>query len=196
MPRIDAVSRESLAEFEPVFKIVETVMGFVPNSLLTMGRRPALFRGFAALSGEVLGPGRVPPATKQLVAFVTSNASGCRYCQAHTSHSAERAGVSPEKLEAAFEFETSPHFDAAERAALRLARDAGVSPPAVTDAHFEALRKHFDDDEILELVSVIALFGWLNRWNDTLATELESSPLRFARERLASHGWQIGGHAR
>ena len=194
MPRIDAVSRESLAEFEPVFKIVETVMGFVPNSLLTMGRRPALFRGFAALSGEVLGPGRVPPATKQLVAFVTSNASGCRYCQAHTSSSASRAGASAEKIQAAFDYANNPLFSDAERAALALANDASLVPNAAGDIHFEELGKHYSEEEIVEIMAVIALFGWLNRWNDTMATTLEDEPVAFAHENLASKGWEAGPH--
>jgi uncharacterized peroxidase-related enzyme len=195
MPRLAPLDRAELEEFEPFFKIVDQVMGFVPNSMLTMGRRPELLRAFAALSAAVLGPGRVDPALKQLVAFVSSNTAGCRYCQAHTSHTAERAGAPLEKIEAAFEYETSPLFSAAERAALRLARDAALVPGAVTDAHFDELRRHYDEDQILEIVSVIAMFGWLNRWNDTLATDLESDPLRFARERLASHGWEPGEHA-
>ena len=62
---------------------------------------------------------------------------------------------------------------AAERAALNLALAAGGCPPSVTDAHFDELKKHFSEDAIIEMVSVIAFFGWLNRWNDTLATQLE-----------------------
>jgi uncharacterized peroxidase-related enzyme len=195
MPRVDPLPREQLEEFEPLFGIVERVMGFVPRSMLTMGRRPELLRAFAGLSGTVLTAGLLPAELKQLVAFVSSNASGCRYCQAHTAHSAERAGASAEKIEAAFELETSDLFDARERAALRLARDASIVPSAVEDEHFEELRKHFTDDEILEIVSVIALFGWLNRWNDTLATALEDSPLAFGRERLSHKGWSSGNHA-
>ena len=131
MPRVAPRDRGELAEFEPFFGILESAMGFVPRSLLTMGRWPELLRAFSGLSGTVLAGGSVAPGLKQLVAFVTSNAAGCRYCQAHTSHSAERAGVPQEKIDAAFEFETSELFDDAERAALRLARDAGRVQKAV-----------------------------------------------------------------
>src|SRR2546425_281096 len=91
---------------------------------------------------------------------------------------------SGEKLEAAWNFESDTGFEEPERAALRLARDASVVPNAVTKAHFEDLHKYFSDDEIVELVAVISLFGWLNRWNDTMATELESEPLDFASKHL------------
>lgn len=195
MPRVQPLSREELAEFEPFFSMIEQAMGFVPNSMLTLGRCPELLRAFAGLSGQVLGGGSVPPELKQLVAYVASHAAGCQYCQAHTAHGAEQRGVDSAKIEAAFLFEESPLFSEAERAALRLARDAALVPNEAGPGHFEALREHFSDEEIVELVAVISLFGWLNRWNDTMATELESGPLAFASEHLAPGGWRVGDHA-
>ncbi len=194
MARLAPLDRDDLPDLAPLFGLVEQGMGFLPNSLLVMARWPELVRAFGALAATVLAPRKVDPSTKQLVAFVASRAHGCRYCQAHTAHGAARGGVPPEKLAEAFEFETSERFSEPERAALRLARDASIAPPAVDDAHFEALRRHYDEDAILELVAVIALFGWLNRWNDTLATPLEDGPLRFARQHLASRGWEAGEH--
>jgi alkylhydroperoxidase family enzyme len=84
----------------------------------------------------------------------------------------------------------------AERAALNLALAAGGCPPSVTDEHFVELKTHFSEDAIIEIVSVIALFGWQNRWNDTLATQLEEHPLEFARAHLAASGWTPGVHAK
>ncbi len=195
MPRVEPLPREVLSEFEPFFRIVEEGMGFVPASLFTMARNPALLRAFAGLSGTVLGPGRIEPPLKSLISFVASRAAGCAYCQAHTSHTSHRNGVSEEKLQAAFEYETSPLFDERERAALRVAQRGALVPNATEDRDFEALREHFDDDEIVEIVSVIALFGYLNRWNDTMATTLESSPRSFAERALAGDGWRAGKHA-
>ena len=195
MPRVEPLPREDLPQLEPIFRMAEGAMGFLPRSLLTMARWPELMQAFAALAGTVNLRGKLPPELKQLVAFVSSNAAGCRYCQAHTSHGAERGGVPAEKLDAAFEFETSPLFSEAERAALRLARDASFVPNAVEDAHFEALRQHFGDEEIVELVAVVALFGFLNRWNDTMATTLEAGPLAFAERQLGGRGWTVGKHS-
>jgi len=195
MPRVAPLAREELSEFEDFFSMIEQAMGFVPNSMLTLGRRPELLRAFAGLSGQVLAGGSVPPELKQLVAFVASQSSGCRYCQAHTAHGAERRGVALAKIEAAFEFEDSPLFSEAERAALRLARDAALVPNETRDEHFAALREHFSEEEIVDLVAVVSMFGWLNRWNDTMATELESGPLAFAGDHLSSRGWRVGDHA-
>lgn len=194
MPNVAPLPRSELSEFEPIFQSIESLMGFVPNSLLTLGRSPEILRGFGALSGAVLGHCSIEPALRQLVAFVASSAAGCSYCQAHTSHGAAKIGVAPEKLESAFAFETSPLFDERERAALRLARDAALQPNATTPAHFEALRHHFDERQIVDLVAIVSLFGWLNRWNDTMATALEAPALRFGERHLAAAGWSSGKH--
>ena len=195
MPHVEPLARSELAEFEPVFAMIEDVMGFVPNSLLTLGRSPEILRAFGGLSSAVLGSSRIRPDLRQLVAFVASTAAGCRYCQAHTLHGAERLGVSEEKLRAAFEFETNAHFSEEERVALRLARDASILPNATTSAHFDALRRFFDEREIVDLVAIISLFGWLNRWNDTMATALEEPAIAFGNRNLARAGWEVGKHA-
>ena len=86
-------------------------------------------------------------------------------------------------------------FSAAERAALRLARDGAIVPNAVTPQHFTELEQPFRTEEIVELVAVISLFGWLNRWNDTISTELEVGPLAFGLRSLGGRGWDAGKHA-
>jgi uncharacterized peroxidase-related enzyme len=195
MANVDPLRIEDVPELAPLIGQISAAMGFVPNSLLTMARRPEILRGFTQLASAVLGPGQIRADLKQLVAHVASTAAGCRYCQAHTAGGAARFGVSPEKIEAVWKFETHPRFDPAERVALRLARDAALVPNAITQKHFTELRKHFSEDQIVELVSVISIFGWLNRWNDTMATRLEDEPLEFASRHLANRGWQPGKHA-
>lgn len=195
MPRVEPLKIEDVPELAPLINANAERMGFVPNSLLTMARRPEILRGFAQLAIAVMGPGKVAPMLKSMVAYVASTAVGCRYCQAH---SGGRPGASEdlEKLVAAWDFETDKRFSAAERAALRVARDGAVVPNATAEEHFIELRKHFADDQIVEIVSVIAMFGWLNRWNDTMATELEERPLAFAAKYLVDRGWTAGKHTR
>jgi len=195
MTHVTPLDRASVPELEAVFAGVEASMGFVPTSMLTMAHWPELLQGFGTLGGTVMGPGSIDPGLKALVAFVISNAAGCRYCQAHTSHTAERRGIDQQKIDAAFEYETSALFSEAERAALRVAAHAGMVPNAVTPEHMAALAEHFEPRQITELVGVISLFGFLNRWNDTMATTLEDHPREFAETRLAKNGWQVSKHA-
>ena len=194
MPHLEPADRADLSAYEHIFQAVESTMGFLPRSMLTMGHNPPLLEAFGNLGGVILGSGSIDPGLKQLVAHVSSTASGCRYCQAHTASTAARRGVSSDKIEEVWLFETSDKFTPAETAALRLARDASIVPNATTKHHFDDLAEHFNPADILELVSVISLFGWLNRWNDTLGTELEDEPLSFASEHLVARGWDPGKH--
>ena len=194
MPRIPALKREDLSQFQPAFKQVEANMGFLPNLMLTMARHPRMLAAFGALCREVLIEGEVDLGLKQLIAYVSSNAVGCRYCQAHTAAHADAKGVEIEKIESALVFEDSPLFSDAEKAALAIARSASLVPCEATDAQFEEARKHYTEEQILEIVAVISLFGFANRWTDALATELESVPGAFGQAHLAKSGWDIGPH--
>jgi uncharacterized peroxidase-related enzyme len=195
MARIEPLASEAVGDLAPLLEQVREAMGFVPNSMLTMARVPGLAPALSALTRVIWGPGRVDPAIKGLAAIMASRGAECRYCQAHTTHRAHgQLGVDAAKIDALWSFETSTLFSDAERAVLRVAFGAGQAPNGVTDADFEALRRHFDDDQVAELVAMVALFGFLNRWNDTLATELEPSPLAFADATLAPLGWDAGKH--
>ena len=193
---IAPASRDNRKEFDTVFAITEAVMGFVPNSMLIMARDPALLAAFSELSALiVIRPGRLEPSLKALMMYMVSRSAGCQYCAAHTANLAALRRVSTSKIEALEQFEQSPSFSEAERAALRFAQAVGQVPNAVTKADFAELRRHFDDDQILEMVAALALLGFLNRWNDTLATPLEAAPRNFAECHLAATGWKAGKHA-
>ena len=197
MSRVAPASPEQLAEFADEFEKSKQRRGYAPNNWLPLARKPKILRASRALREAVMAdPGDTPQGLRFMVAAVVSTAADCSYCVAHNAqYATEMAGVPLEKVEALREFRTNPQFTPAERAALELAHAAGSFPPRVEDSHFDELRKHFSDDAIVEIVSVIALFGWLNRWNDTMATQLEPPPLAFARKHLAPAGWEAGIHA-
>ncbi len=196
MMRIAPVRRDSDGDFEMVFEITEAVMGYVPNSMLIMARDPALLAAFAELSAVIVArPGRIDPGLKALIMYVVSRSAGCQYCVAHSANLAASLAIPVRKVEDVWKYEKSPEFNDAERAALRFAQAAGQVPNAVTDTDFVELRRHFDEDEILEIVAAVAFLGFLNRWNDTLATTLEATPRDFAERHLAAAGWAIGKHA-
>lgn len=195
MPRLPALPRKELEEFEPLFQQIEQRLGMLPNSTLTMGHRPDIMQAFNGLHNAVMGPGSVDYGLKRMVASVVSNSAVCRYCHAHTTQAAEEvAEVPAEKIAALFDFEESDLFDEPEKAALRVAHGAGRVPNEVTDEQMADLRRHFSVSECVEIVGVISLFGFLNRWNDTVGTELERSPLAYAKDRLSKHGWEPGQH--
>jgi uncharacterized peroxidase-related enzyme len=197
MSRIAPLAVEELPEAtRRSLTYAQELMGFTPNDVLTMARWPELLAVIEPLVAVIYAPGEVDPVLKRLVATLVSGVAGCRYCQAHTAHGAvHMAGGDAAKIAAVWEFESSPLFSAAERAALDFAFHAAQQPGAATDAHFATLRGHYSERGIMELVAMISLFGFLNRWNDTLATPLEDKPLAFARATLSPDHWEAGKHA-
>jgi uncharacterized peroxidase-related enzyme len=196
MSRVSYVSRQDLSEFEPAFQFYESYMGFVPSNLYAMGHRRSMVRPFIDLCIAVLGDATVDQPLKQMMAFMSSRVRGCMYCQAHTGSNISRlTGRDDERLAAIWDFETDSRFHDRERAALRLARDCAVVPNAVTQDHFDDLRKHFSEEQIVELVGTCAVFAFLNLWNDTMATTLEDVPVAWASNALQSTNWEIGRHA-
>jgi uncharacterized peroxidase-related enzyme len=174
--RIKPLARESFPEFEDIFRSFEENTATLPNNLLVMARRPSLLRARAAMA-EALRDTTLDRHVRDLVFLMASLTTGCRYCRAHRTSAMLRRGPYEDKIRAIWDFETSPLFSTAERAALRLARDSAVVPNAVTDEHFAELRKHFTEDQIVDIVAQACNAAWSNRWNDTMATPLEPLPL-------------------
>ena len=196
MPHMQPLPFDAVADdIQERFTHYQNTRGFTPNSIMTMARRPGIVRAFMQLNQAILYEGTVAEELKMLISLVASQTAGCRYCQAHMANLAKIWKASAEKIAAVWEFETSPLFTDAERAALRVAYHGAMSPAQATQAHFDALAEHFDDGQIVEIVASLALFGFLNRWNDTMATELEDLPADVAKATLgASFGWEPGKH--
>jgi AhpD family alkylhydroperoxidase len=138
--------------------------------------------------------GRVTSALKRMIAWVSSNATGCRYCQAHAIRAAERYGAQQEQLDNIWEYRTHPAFNEAERAALDFSLAASQIPNAVDSGIEERLKKYWNEGEIVEMLGVISLFGFLNRWNDSMGTTIEEGAVESGDKYLQKHGWNTGKH--
>ncbi|MCW5748025.1 MAG: carboxymuconolactone decarboxylase family protein [Alphaproteobacteria bacterium] len=195
--RVTPLTDGQMQEVGDIVEFVQGFSGYVPTSYRIMARKPDILRAFNGLVAAVMrNPGEVPASTKWLVAHAVSVSAGCRYCQAHTAANGTKTGIAPAKLEVFLDYETSDLYTPAERSAVTLALAAGQFPNATTPAQFDELRRHYSEAAIVEIVAVISLFGWLNRWNDTLASDLEPAPMAFAQDHLSAIGWSAGKHAR
>ncbi len=196
MPLVTPLPTDHDPEVAELALFFNETLGFCPNSVLTMQRRPAIAKAFIQLNKAVMdNRGRVTSELKRLIGYLASLTAGCRYCQAHTIRAAERYGASAEQLAHIWEFRTHPAFSAAERAALEFAVAASLIPNAVDPAIEQNLRAHWDEGEIVEILGVIALFGYLNRWNDSMGTVLEDPAAESGNAFLGGHGWTPGKHA-
>ena len=195
MPLISPLPPDHNTEVAELARFFNETLGFCPNSVLTMQRRPAIAKAFIGLNMAVMeNHGRVTSDLKRLIGYIASFTAGCQYCQAHTIRAAERYGASEKQLQHIWDYRTHTSFSEAERAALDFALAASVVPNSVDQMISENLRRHWDEGEIVEILGVIALFGYLNRWNDSMGTSLEIPAQESGQQFLAGHGWTGGKH--
>ncbi len=196
MPRLQPLPPETTPELKGHFDFFLSTLGFTPNSVLTMQRKPRLVQAFAQLNAAVMDPaGEVDLGFRRLIGHVASKAAGCLYCQAHTLLGAQNFGVSEAKLAEVWNYAGSAHYTPRERVALDFALAAAAQPNEVTDDLFARLREHWSESEVVEILGVVAMFGFLNRWNDSMATPLEAVPTAVASKAIGARGWTPGKHS-
>lgn len=194
-PLVSPLDRNANPEMAEMADFYQETLGFTPNSLFTMAHRPRISEAFLEMNRAVMeNKGRVTSALKRLIAYISSMTTGCRYCEAHAIRAAERYGAEQEKMDNIWDYKSHPAFTDGERAAFDLAIAASQVPNAVSDELAEEMRKHWDEGEIVEILGVIALFGYLNRWNDSMGTQLEEPAAESGDHYLGKKGWNRGKH--
>ena len=194
MPLIESLPADADESVKKLSEFFGGPLGFTPNSVLTMQRRPEIARAFIELNIAVTQPVHIDNQLQRMIGYMASYAAGCRYCQAHLALGTKRFGASDDKVAAPWQYRTSPLFSDAERAALDFALAAASVPNGVTDDIAAELKRHYSDDAIVEILAEVALMGFLNRWNDSMGTVLEPEPGKLGEELLESSGWSPGKH--
>lgn len=197
MTRLAPLPVGAVPEVKEIFEKIQASGQYIPNSQLILQRKPKILRALRGLSAAVFDPeGEVSVGFKRLLAYVASRTAGCYYCMAHNAGGMLKAGIQDEKLAAVWEFRSSPLFSEKERVALEFAIAAAAQPNDVSDELFARMKQHWSEGEIVEITALIAYFGFMNRYNDTMATPLEDQPIEVAQKHIARHGWKPGKHGR
>ena len=194
-PLVSPVDGNFSQKAKEMKEFYDETLGFTPNSLFTMMHRPRISDAFVEMNKAVMeNKGRVTSSLKRELAYLSSMTTGCRYCEAHTIRAAERYGSEQDRLNHIWEYKTYGAFSDGDRAVFDLAIAASQVPNAVTDEIADNMRQHWDEGEIVEIMGVIALFGYLNRWNDSMGTQLEDPAANHANQLLGHKGWTRGKH--
>ncbi len=154
-----------------VKEIYETKFKGKPNNLnKALAHRPGMlsnFPGFYANVGRSLDR-----KLYEAVYLRTSLINGCRYCTQHHIVGARRAGLTPDQMKALKDGNYSG-FSEAEQLALRYAEKLTRTPDAASDADFVELKKHFSDEQIVDLHMLTGLANLTNRVTGPLGLEVE-----------------------
>ncbi|MDY6819059.1 MAG: peroxidase-related enzyme [Halobacteriales archaeon] len=150
--------------------------GFVANIERAFAMWPELAMAEHDLTDAVMVDGELDPGLKEAISVVVSQVNACPYCHSHHTFQMEQAGRSEAEQRAINELDFDSLADPQERAALTFAETVANDPNRVTDDDVTALREAgFDDREILEIVTVIALFMFYNTFTTTLGLEIDSA---------------------
>tara|TARA_Y100000992_G_C21175359_1_gene448020 strand:+ start:230 stop:820 length:591 start_codon:yes stop_codon:yes gene_type:complete len=191
-PLVKPLNKES-KELKKLIKFYDETLGFCPNSVKTMFLRPEIAYSFIELNKAVMeNKGKVSSKLKRMIGFVSSRVSGCNYCQAHTIRAAERYGASRDQLENIWDFRENKEFSKKEKIALEFSIAASSIPNGVDEDLSREIRKYWDDGEIVEMLGVISLFGFLNRWNDSMGTRIEEAADKSGKKYIK--GWNPQKH--
>lgn len=176
--RIDPLDAHDPRSSDPLLEDLVGFTGYRPNALLTMARKPGVVPALLTLLSVTLrGEGLLPQPLRFLIAAQAARVAQCRYTTTHLVHAAHHLGVSWEKLAALPSYLDDPQYTDRERKALAIASAGGTLPvhgPALAMAQAKTV---FTDEEIIEIVSCVAMAGWFNRWNGLMGSTLEPVPL-------------------
>ena len=118
-------------------------------------------------ANQAVAESSLPAATGELVKLRASQINGCGFCTDMHSKDAAAAGETSVRLNLVAAWREATVFTEAERAALELAEQGTriADGGGVTDEAWAYASKHYDDEQLSALVSLIALINTFNRMN-------------------------------
>ncbi len=180
-------------DYRPMLKLVEQLIGVVPNCDPILEIWPTGFRSYNLLVPNLLnlpaslfGQG-APKDLVGLAMYVASRAADCMYCSAHTCSFALRRGATPEALVG--------DYTPIEAAVAKVAEGMSTVPATLNKADIDDLRNYLSDKDIEWIVHGAAVMGFLNKFMDTMGVELEDSAINDVKDLISSTGWKAGKHA-
>ena len=165
-------------EAKVLFKYCKILLGRVVNAMRIVAHTPKVAQplvGFmvAALRKEVSG--KLDLRTKTLVILKTSMLNGCRYCIGHNSALGRSIGFSDAEIaEIEGDYRASPYFSDAEKAAIAWAEHLTEKTYRAHPEAMDALKRHYDEAQIVEITMVSGFFNFWNRFTDSLQVDLET----------------------
>lgn len=152
-----------------LFWLQKKKYGKILESSKIWARSPRIFLGLSAFYGAIdRKSSLLPPQLRAFIMVHVSQMNNCSFCVALNSEIFGKLGGSEEKLAQLQNFGDSPLFSEKEKVALTYAEAMTDSNQKTSDSLVSQLKKHFSEDEIVELTSLIAFQNCSNLFNNSL----------------------------
>ena len=164
MALISSLEKEQVGEVvKEIYEEYEKEGKKVPEWIKVMAHRPEILKEFTELFKTIMGEGKIEPFLKWEIALVVSKTLKCPFCVDVTEKMLKRLGANEEIMK---EMEG---LSETEKEILELVEDVTLDGHLDKPELFKKLKEKFDKAQIVEIISVMGLFNYINRFNNTLA---------------------------
>jgi uncharacterized peroxidase-related enzyme len=165
------LNHQAGTEVKEIYDSLQSRFGYVPDFYAAMAHHPDALKTFLPFYQSIMAKGSVETRDKELLYLKTSMLNQCPYCiKAHTA-AAKRVGITAEQIKALPAYQHSDDFDEKEKALLQFAESVTLTVSANREKLQEELRKHFSENQIVELTLTICMANFTNRFNNALGLE-------------------------
>ena len=147
------------------YRMARKRLGRVPEPFAVAAHHTKIF---GAMSGFEMGlerSKRVPVRYKALGELRAAMVVGCEFCVDIGSMIARESGLTDDQLRDLVDWRASERLDDVDKLVLEYADAISGTPVDVADELFDGLRKHFDEEQLVELTAAIAWENWRARFN-------------------------------
>lgn len=171
--RIEGVERPGSPLVRYAFRESRKRMGRVPEPIKVTAHHPGLMMGYGMLELATERATRVDERTKLLAVLKSAQLSGCPWCLDFGSAEGRAKGIGDDDLRGLLDHHASDRFTETEKLVLDYAVGMTRTPVEVSDELFAALRERFDEGQLVELTSAIAIENYRSRFNWAFGIEGE-----------------------
>lgn len=172
MPRIRPLTKAEVApELLPILEQVEQIFGTVHAGTGIFAYCPPILQASSALGRAIAASGTLSPLVRSLATLRVAQVIGCAFRIDSVSANCRDEGASAEQIAAVATFRNGALFSPAEKAALGLAEAMTRTPADVSDEEFAEARRHFSEQQLVELAATIAAENYRARFNRAFGVE-------------------------
>ena len=165
MAIIPSLEKNQVADIvKEIYKEYEEEKKKVPEWIKVMAHRPEILKEFRELFNVIMSTGEIEPLLKWQIAYCVSETLKCPFCVDVTIKMLKKLGASEDIIGKVKKTRDLPEK---EKEILQLVKEVTLKAHVCTPELFKKLKRDLSSPEIVEVISIICLFNYINRFNNT-----------------------------